>query len=165
MYFLEYWLKNVLFWQLVNSMQNQVQSTKWHKSTKWPSWCDQPVGHPWSISVFKLHFFWLEFWTFYLKLYAVNLAKRQFEFVVFVSCIVSLYFILWSTLSVTKYILFYQLIEYWSSFAISWCRWNWSYDKDYIFGLVDLLCHITKNPNPNCKPVSGFQNFIKKCCS
>jgi len=30
MYFLEYGLKNVLFRQLVNSMQNQMQSTKWH---------------------------------------------------------------------------------------------------------------------------------------
>ena len=61
--------------------------------------------------------------------------------------------------------LFYQLIECWSSFAISWCRWNWSYDKDYTHGLADLFCHITKNPNPNCKPVSGFQILLKKCCS
>jgi len=21
--------------------------------------CDRPIGHPWSISAFKLHFFWL----------------------------------------------------------------------------------------------------------
>jgi len=61
--------------------------------------------------------------------------------------------------------LFYQLIERWSSFAISWCRWNWSHDKSYILGLTDLLCHIIKNPNPNCKPVSGFQNLLKECCS
>jgi len=32
MYFLEYRLKNVPFRQLVNSMQNQVQSTKWHSA-------------------------------------------------------------------------------------------------------------------------------------
>jgi len=31
-----------------------------------------------------------------------------------------------------------------------------------MLGLADLLCHITKNPNPNCKPVSGFQNVLKK---
>jgi len=61
--------------------------------------------------------------------------------------------------------LFYQLIECWSSFAISWCRWNWSHDKKYILGLSDILCHITKNPNPNRKPVSGFQNLLKKYCS
>jgi len=29
---------------------------------------------PWSISVFELHFFWLEFWTFFLKFYTVNLC-------------------------------------------------------------------------------------------
>ena len=61
--------------------------------------------------------------------------------------------------------LFYQLIECWSSFAICRCRWNWSHEKGYILGLPDLLCHITKNPNSNCKPVSGFQNLLKKCCS
>ena len=44
-------------------------------------------------------------------------------------------------------------------------KWNWSYDKDYIFGFADLLCHITENHNPNCKLVSGFQNLLKKCCS
>jgi len=37
---------------------------------------DQPVGQTWSISMFKLHFFWLEFWTFFLKFYAVNLCKK-----------------------------------------------------------------------------------------
>jgi len=39
---------------------------------------------------------------------------------------------------------------------------NWSHDKDYILGLTDRLCHITQNPNPNYKPVSGFQNLFKK---
>jgi len=35
-------------------MQNQVQSpSDTRRST---SWCDQPVGHPWSISVFKLQY-------------------------------------------------------------------------------------------------------------
>ena len=93
-------------------------------------------------------------------------AERQFEFVDFVSYIVLLYFMLRSTLSVkNRFSLFYQLIECWSSFAISWCRWNWSHDEDYILRLVDLLCHITKNPNSNCKRVSGFQNLFKKCCS
>jgi len=40
-------------------------------------------------------------------------------------------------------------------------RSNWSHDKDYILVLADRLCHINKNPNPNCKPVSGFQNVLK----
>ena len=34
-YFLEYWLKNVLLY-LANSMQNQTRSTKWH--SQWRSW-------------------------------------------------------------------------------------------------------------------------------
>jgi len=45
----------------------------WPCDTWWStSWYDQPVGQPWSISVFKLHFLWLEFWTFYLKFFAVS---------------------------------------------------------------------------------------------
>ena len=43
MNFLEYWSKNVLFRYLVNPMQNQARSTKWHlainrsmRSTYWP---------------------------------------------------------------------------------------------------------------------------------
>jgi len=57
MYVLEYWFKNFLFRQLVNSMQNQVQSTKWHLAI---TRLNQPVGYPWSISGFKLHFlFWV----------------------------------------------------------------------------------------------------------
>jgi len=32
MYFLEYWFKSVLFGYLVNPMQNQVRSTKWHSA-------------------------------------------------------------------------------------------------------------------------------------
>jgi len=70
MYFLAYWLKNVLVRCLVHSVQNQRRSTKWHsainlsmRSTCLP---------PWSISVFKLRFLWLEFWTFFLKFYTVN---------------------------------------------------------------------------------------------
>jgi len=38
MYFLEYWLKNIIFRQLVNSMQNQVQSTKWHMAINQLMW-------------------------------------------------------------------------------------------------------------------------------
>jgi len=38
------------------------------------SQCNWPVGHVWSISWFKLHFFRLEFWTFFLKFYAVKLC-------------------------------------------------------------------------------------------
>jgi len=34
-----------------------------------------------------------------------------------------------------------------------------------ILRLTDLLCHTTKIPNPNCKPVSGFQNLLKNFCS
>jgi len=34
--------------------------------------------------------------------------------------------------------------------------------KDYILGLADLPCHITKNPNPNCKRVwlSKLKNVL-----
>jgi len=39
-------------------------------------------------------------------------AKRHFEFVVSVSYIISLYFILWSTLSVTKYIFFILSVDW-----------------------------------------------------
>jgi len=39
-------------------------------------------------------------------------VKRQFEFVVFVSYIVLLYFILWSTISVTKYVFFILSIDW-----------------------------------------------------
>jgi len=56
MFFLEYWLKSAVFRQLVNSMQNQVQSNQPGDTWQSTGWCDQPVGHPWSISVFKLHF-------------------------------------------------------------------------------------------------------------
>ena len=88
-------------------------------------------------------------------------AKRQFEFVVFVGYIVLLYFLLWSTLSVTKYIFFILSIDWMLEFfALSWCRWNWSHDKEYILGLADLFWH-NKYLNLNCKPVSGFQTLIK----
>ena len=40
MYFLEYWLKNVLFRYLVNPMQNQARSTKWHSAI------NRSIGHP-----------------------------------------------------------------------------------------------------------------------
>jgi len=39
---------------------------------------------------------------------------------------------------------------------------NWSHDKDYILELADRLCHKTQNPNPNGKPVSDFQNLLRK---
>jgi len=47
-------------------------------------------------------------------------AKRQFEFVVFVSYIVLLYFIPWSTLSVTKYIFFILSIDWMLSCSKGW---------------------------------------------
>ena len=51
MCFLEYCLKDVLFRYLVNPMQNQTRSTKWHSAINR------------SISAFKATFFWLEFWN------------------------------------------------------------------------------------------------------
>ena len=51
MYFLEYCLKNLLFRYLVNPMQNQTRSIKWHSAINR------------SISAFKATFFWLEFWN------------------------------------------------------------------------------------------------------
>jgi len=38
MYCLEYGLKNVLFRYLVNPMQNQARSTKWHSAINWSMW-------------------------------------------------------------------------------------------------------------------------------
>jgi len=69
-----------------------------------------------------------------------TLLKDSLINVVIVSYTVIFYCDLLSVLQIS----FYQLIECWSSFAISWCRSNWSYDKDYTHGLVDLLCHITQ---------------------
>ena len=37
-YFLEYWLKNVLVRHLVHSMQNHTQSTKWHSAINLSMW-------------------------------------------------------------------------------------------------------------------------------
>jgi len=124
-------------------MQNQVQLTKWHLSIN-SGWCDQPVGNPWSISVFKLHLFWLILLNILPQvLCSQPLLKDSLK---------------WSILSEQNILFsFYQVIECWSSFAISWCRWNWSHGKGYILGLANLLYHITKNLNPNCKPVSVFQ--------
>jgi len=31
-----------------------------------------------------------------------------------------------------------------------------------LLGLADRLCHISQNPNPNDKAVSGFQNLLKR---
>jgi len=59
---------------------------------------DQPVGHPWSISMFKLHFFLVRILNIlpqiFINFMQSNFAKRQFEFVVFVSYIALLSFIL-----------------------------------------------------------------------
>jgi len=56
------------------SIQRKIRRNR-PSDTQWPTGrCNQPVGHPWSTSVFKLHFFWLQFWTFYLKFYALNLC-------------------------------------------------------------------------------------------
>jgi len=49
---------------------------------------------PLGLFQYNLHFFWLQFLTFFLKFYAVNLCQKQFGFVVFVSCIVLPYFML-----------------------------------------------------------------------
>ena len=71
--------------------------------------CDRPVGHPWSISAFTIHFFWLEFWTFYLKFYTVN---EKTVWICSVCKLRLLYFILQSTLRVTKSVFFILPIDW-----------------------------------------------------
>jgi len=56
--------------------------------------------------------FWLEFEHSTSTFMQSPCAERQFEFVVFVSCIVLLYFMLWSTPSVTNYIFFILSIDW-----------------------------------------------------
>jgi len=56
---------------------------------------DQPVGYPWSVSVFKAAFpFGQKFEHSASRFLQSTFATRQFEFVVFVSYIILLYFIL-----------------------------------------------------------------------
>jgi len=54
------------------SIQCKIRCSRPSDTWRSTGWCDQPIGRPWSTSVFKLHFFWLECWTFYLKCYTVN---------------------------------------------------------------------------------------------
>jgi len=56
------------------SIQCKIRCDRPSDTRRSTGWCNQPIGHPCSISVFRLHFFWLEFWTFCLKFYAVNLC-------------------------------------------------------------------------------------------
>jgi len=69
MYFLEYGLKNIIFRYLVKSMQNQAWSTKWEVTLG-----NRAVELLPPLVYFSVHFFWLEFWTFFLKFYTVNLC-------------------------------------------------------------------------------------------
>jgi len=73
MYYLV-WLKNVLFRQLVNSMQNQVQSNQPSGTRRPTGWSDQPVVHPWSILVFKLHFLLVRILNSQPQVFVVNLC-------------------------------------------------------------------------------------------
>jgi len=41
------------------SIQCEIRCDRPSDTRQSTGWCHQPVGHPWSISVFKLHFFWL----------------------------------------------------------------------------------------------------------
>jgi len=143
------------------SMQNLVQSTKWHWAINWlmQSTCWPPLVY-FSVCIS----FWLEFWTFYLKFYAVNLCWKTVWVCSF--CKLHSFTIFYTVIYSQCYKIYFLYFINWlnaGALGISWCRWNWSYDKDYILGLADLLCHITKNPNPNCKLVYGFQNLLKKC--
>jgi len=54
MYFLKYWLKNVLFRHL--SIQCKIRCNRLSDTRQSTVWCHQRFGHPWSVSVFKLHF-------------------------------------------------------------------------------------------------------------
>ena len=77
--------------------------------------CNRPGDTRRSIGRFqrlKSYIFWLEFWNSTLSFMQSTFTKRQFEFAVFVSCVLSLYFILWSPLSVTKSIFFILPIDW-----------------------------------------------------
>jgi len=88
-YFLKYWLKNVFSGIL--SIQCKIRR-------------DRPIGHHWSISVFKLYLFWLEFWTFSLKFYTDNLCYKTVCVCSFCKQHSFTIFMPWSTLSVTNFI-------------------------------------------------------------
>jgi len=38
------------------SIQCKIRNNRSSDTRQSTGWCDQPVGHPWSISVFELHF-------------------------------------------------------------------------------------------------------------
>jgi len=69
-YFLEYWLKSILLGIL--SMQCIIRRDRPSETRQSICWL------PLDISVFQLHFFWLEFWTFFLilRFYAVILCLK-----------------------------------------------------------------------------------------
>jgi len=91
-------------------MQNQVQSSKCTRRST--GWCNQPVGHHCSISVFKLHFLMFGILKILPQVFMQStFAKRQIEFVVFVSYIVLLCTLYCDLLSVLQISSFYQLIE------------------------------------------------------
>ena len=108
-----YWLEVVIFRQLVNSIPNQVQSTKWHSVIHrlMQSTCNL-LTTPGLFQCLSCIYFWSEFEHSSSSFMQSIFAKRQFEFVVFVSYIVLRYFILWSTHSVTKYIFFISSIDW-----------------------------------------------------
>jgi len=130
---------------IVNPMQNQVRSIKWHSAINRSM--RSPIGHPWwSISAFKAAFCWLEFWTFYLKFYTVSLCWKT----VWVGSFCKLHtFIIFHTVifSQSYKISFIYFTNWLNAGALlqlaepDW--WNWSQDEDNILGLADRLCHTT----------------------
>jgi len=65
-----------MFFLGILSIQCKIRRDRPSDTRRSTSWCDWSVGHPWSISVFKLHFFCLDFWTLFLKFYTVNFCWK-----------------------------------------------------------------------------------------
>ena len=79
-------------------------------------------------------------------LYSHHLLKRQSEFSSFCKLhTFSIFHIVISSLSYKIYFLYFtNCLNARALLQLAEPDWiNWSYDKDYILGLADLLCHIT----------------------
>jgi len=111
-YFLEYWLKNVLFRYLLLSIQCKIRRDRPSDTWRSTCQCDRPVCHPVLFQCLSYISFGWNFEHSTSSFIQSAFAKRLFEFAVFVSYIVLLYFVLWCTVSVTKSIFFTLLIDW-----------------------------------------------------
>jgi len=65
-----------MFFLGILSNQCKMRCDQRSDTRRLTSRCDRPGGFPWYISMFKLNFFWLEFWTSFLKFYASNVCWK-----------------------------------------------------------------------------------------